>query len=236
MNRIVTSATNSLSGHSDEFSMLDFQKQTPKNEYTRSQLLEMRHDDTADMIEKAKNLKIAERIIRKNAEKKLAEAKSGGGASGKKGLVQAKCGPVAKAKPIEPDVDEFWSKVTTTSSNRNSAAAVDQNDDYELANPWDKSGFDEPTDFTFRNKAKVDNWLEFNHGRHETPTQFSQCNDDFSNQSNPMFFPSERNASNETASMVSNASAKSAYRTQLLDKTAKLKQTLANLKKQKPNN
>lgn len=245
MNRNET--TSSLSGHSDEFLTLDFQKQTPKNEYSRSQLLELRHDDTIDMIEKAKNMKIAERIIKKNAEMKLTNAKCGGGAMGgpgKKGLIHVKCGPPAsKEKPKEPNVDDFWSKATTTSSNRNAAAAA-QNDDslfnFDLANPWDKSGFDDPTEFSFQaaNNAKVGSWL--NTGRNEMPTQFSQCDDDFgnepSNQSNPMFFSNERKGLNETSSLVSDASSTSAVRSRLLDKTAKLKQTLSKLKKQNPNN
>lgn len=239
MNRNET--TSSLSGHSDEFSMVDVQKQTPKNEYTRSQLMDLRHDDTnEDMMEKAKNMKIAERIIKKNAERKLAEAKSGGGPvkkeNEKKEIVHAMCGPVSKEEPKEPNVDDFWSKATITSSNRN-AAAADQNENFALANPWEQTGYDDRTDFSSSraNNAKVGHWL--NSGREKMPSQSSQCFDDFfneSNPSNPMLISNEPKRT-DTSSMVSDVSVKSAARLQLLDKTAKLKQTLSKLR-QNPKN
>lgn len=233
-NQMNRNETSSLSdGHSDEFSMLDSQKQTPKNEYTRTQLMELRHNETTDIIEKAKNMRISERILRNNAAKKLADPKCGP-AKGK--MITAKCGPVVRETPNEPNVDDFWSKATT--SNRNAAAADQKDDstlDFDLPNPWAKSGFDDPTDFSFGSNVKVDNWL--NAGRGEMPTQFSQC-DDFSiepsNQSNPLLFSNERKLT-ETSSLVSDVSTKSALRSKLLDKTAKLKQTLSNLKQQNNN-
>lgn len=255
MNRNETPSSSSGQSNSDESYLdLDDEKQTPKNEYTRSQLMELRHDDTHDdMLEKAKNMQIAERIIKKNAERKLAEAKNGGsptkGAAGgpiekeKKGIDNATFGPVINEKPKEPkepNVDDFWSKATTTSSKRN--AAADQNKNFALANPWDKSGYDDPTDFGFRtsshSKAKVDHWLS---GNEKTPTQFSQGYDDFSMESSPskpskpMMFPKELKRT-DTSSVVSDVSVKSSARLQLLDKTAKLKETLSKLKKQNPKN
>lgn len=247
MNRNETTASSLSDGHSDDgFSMTDYQKQKPRNEYTRSQLLELRHDDTNDAIEKAKNMKIAERIIKKNAEKKLAEAKCGGGdgASGKRGIVHANCGPAVKEKPKEPNPDDFWSKVTT--SNRNAAGAAgggDQNDEvnFELENPWEQSAYDDPTNFGFRTKSKgkVHDWL--NSGGDKMPSQSSQYEDflpifpnETSNQSSSMTKRNEcSNALNDTSSLVSDVSTKSAVRAQLLDKTAKLKETLSKLKQQK---
>lgn len=250
MNR--NDASSTMSGDSDESSLeLDVHKQTPKNEYTRSQLMELRHDDVLneDMSEKVKNMQIAERIIKKNAERKLAEAKTGGGGvpakigdggpvkNGKKGMVHAMCGPVSKEEPKEPNVDEFWSKATTAPRNRNAPELAIDN--FELANPWDKSGYDDPTDFGFRannSNAKVGHWLKTAHDK--TPTQFSHCYDDFSMGSsppNPMPFSNDRKRA-DTSSVVSDVSVKSAARLQLLDKTAKLKQTLSKLKQQNPKN
>lgn len=219
--------SSSLSHHSDEFSMVDdFQKQMPKNEYTRAQLLELRHDQTLDMVEKAKNMKIAERIIQKNAAKKLADPKTGPAK-----MAPAKIGIAAKDSQKEPNIDDFWSKATTSTRNAASQKDDDLAFEFDLPNPWAKPNFDEPTDFTFSNNAKVGNWL--NAGRNEMPTQFSQS-DDFpiepSNQSNK---PDERKRT-DTSSLVSDVSMNSTLRSKLLDKTAKLKQTLINLKQ--PNN
>lgn len=187
--------------------------QISKNEYTRSQLLKLRHEGKVDLIEKAKNLKIAERIIQKNAAAKNMAATTKGGTTNE------------NSKDLSNFADEFWSKATTTEAPPSNQNAANHNDDD------DKFGF--VADFTFRSSnAKVDNWL--NAGRGEMPTQFSQCddfnfNDSFSNSQTGGFVASKPI---DTSSMVSDMSIKSS-RSKLLDKTAKLKETLNNLKQKK---
>lgn len=193
--------------------MLDFQKQTPKNEYTREQLLELRHEETFDMVEKAKNMKIAERIIQKNAAKRLTVPKDG----------PNKIVAANQQKHKEPNADDFWSKATTSNQNAAATAANRKDnpaDGYQLANPWAKSNLDDPTGFSFG--AKVGSWLRTGQ---DFPTQFS-CGDDIPIE------PSIERKRSETSSLVSDMSSKSALRSKLLDKTAKLKQTLSNLKQQ----
>lgn len=237
---------------------LDDPKPSPKNEYTRSQLLELRHNNTNDMSEKAKNMAIAARIIKKNAERKLAEANAGGAAAPAKGggdadaaggvakgghfatrceikgLIHAKCDPTSKEEPKEPSVDDFWSKATTASSNR-SPVTPDQSKNFALRNPWDKCGYEDLTEFDLH-QQRVTRWL--NAENDKMPTQFTHDNPDFSMDSD---ISSSMPALNErkrtdTSSLVSDVSTKSAARTQLLNKTAKLKETLSKLKQQKSNN
>lgn len=221
---------------SDEPAMVDIQNQAAKAEYSRSELLGLRHDQTSDLVEKAKNMKIAERIIQKNAaHKKVANANvSPAGAMG-----PANVGATAKeTSSNEPNIDELPVKATTTPSNRN---AANQNVDdprigFQLSDPWTKTGLDESTDFAFDNaNAKVDNWLSA--AQHEMPTRHRHF-DDFSSikftevpsQSN-CCLANERQRT-DTSSLVSDMSSHTTLRSQLLSKTAKLKQSLSKLKQQ----
>lgn len=215
--------SNSLSGHSDyNLSMVDNQMQTQKTEYTRSQLIEfgqMSRDQTVDMVEKAKNMKICDRIIRKNANNMVEK------------LVDPKVVPAPKDKKMEANFDDFWSMATTDNRNVGQKHQMldDFSFDFEMGNRWPKSHSNYPSDSSLNTNAKVDSWLKTGQ---DHATQYSQNVDIFNEPSTQSKTPTNEYKRTETASLVSDVSTTSDIRSKLLDKTAKLKQTLSNLKQQ----
>lgn len=200
------------SGHSDEYSIeeRDSKKLTPKKEYTRSQLLQLgsvTHGQTLESYQTAQKL-VDKEIMRKNPCLGLSSKASD--------LVQDKVETNESGGNFN---DDFWSKVTTTECTSYANYISPVNIDAQITQAGTK--LDDKYEVSFNTKAKVDNWLKSG----QTPAYNSY---DYSNVAiggTPLSTKNEH-INVENASVVST---KSAIRSKLLEKTARVKETLQKL-------
>lgn len=192
------------SGNTDEYSVLEFRNQTaPKQEYTRSQLIDLGSDAYAQRIDSnVVSPKLIEKQLVRNHSVKLIDKLD------------------AKTATEQTFNDEFWSKATTT--NQNDHPKQKFNSDYQavLANATLDTRFVLP----FNTNSKVDHWL--NSGQNPSEYANATVGDLMDSLADSSDTAVGTNKPEESASTVST---KSAIRAKLLDKTAKVKQTLRNL-------
>lgn len=190
--------------YGDEYSMLDFSKQTPKKEYTRSQLIEFGkdvHGQSFGTVENAKNLEKCSifKLQRKQALNAI-----------EKFNLTDECETDGAKESFN---DDFWNRAPNDNGRETIGTDFSQ----------------DTLDFTLSNESKVNRWL--NTG--QNPSKYANANCDFIN--DPTEISDQTSISpfefkpSETSSVVTDVSATSARRSKLLEKTAKVKQTLRNL-------
>lgn len=195
----------SSSGNTDEFSVLEFRNRTtPKKEYTRSELIDLGSDAYAQRIDPdvVSSKLIEKQLVRNNRPEKFID-KSG-----------------VKTATEQTFNDDFWSKATTSNQNEHPKQQFDSDYQAILANATLDNRFALP----FNTNSKVDRWLKSG----QNPSEYANAT--VSELMGSLTYSSDTaagtNKPEESASIVST---KSAIRAKLLDKTAKVKQTLRNL-------
>lgn len=215
-----------LSPNSDEYSILDFQKQSPKTEYSRSQLIELgnaAHGHSKVAINPMEEDQLARLKLARSKPRNVIDSLT------KKGNVIDSL--TKKAVTIEAKQnlnDNFWGTAKTTGRNATPETFAHKFDfEFDFQSAMAKAKMDDRFDLPFNTNSKVDRWLSSG----QDPTEYATASAEFV--ADPIQIPYTKSASNdfkfnEDSSFVTDVSAKSAMRSKLLDKTAKLKQNLRN--------
>lgn len=193
----------------DEYSVLEFCNTMPKNEYTRSQLIDLESNacgfsgDNDNVV-----TKLSERdLVRNKAVKFIDKLRSKEAATD------------AAIKQVTQQLlnDDFWSKATTNNQNE-SHDSESLESDYQAV--LTKASIDNRFVLPFSNDSKVGRWL--NSG--QNPSEYADAT-----VNEPVLASAKLSDANQPDESASALSAKSALRAKLLDRTAKVKQTLRNL-------
>lgn len=192
----------------DEYSVLEFRiETTPKMEYTRSQLLDLGSNACALNIDNDElSTKLFEKNIVRDGPVKLIDK-----------LNNKTATDAANEQKLN---DDFWSKATTSNQNERQGSYSQEQTVSDYQAVLAKAALDNRFVLPFSNNSKVDRWL--NSGQNPTEYAKATVNDSVLTS----FDPTHANKPDESASTIST---KSAIRAQLLDRTAKVKQTLRNL-------
>lgn len=197
------------SGHSDEYSIeeCDSQKLTSKKEYTRSQLLQLGNVSRGQTLESNQTAQklVDKKIMRKNPCIGLSSD-----------LVHDKVETNESGGNFN---DDFWSKVTTTDCTTYANYVSPANIETQMTQAGAK--LDDKYEISFNTKSKVDNWLRSG----QTPVYNNYEYSNVAVVGAPLPTKNEQ-IDVENASVVST---KSAIRSKLLEKTARVKETLQKL-------